>query len=103
MECFLSAFDVFAFPSLREGTPLSLLEAQCNGLPCIVSSKVPDDAFVSDLIQSVSLNSPEKWVRLLTESTRHNPEEYARRLSDKGYDVHRTYERIYQVYQGKTS
>ena len=28
----LSALDVFAFPSLFEGTPLALIEAQANGL-----------------------------------------------------------------------
>ena len=103
VEFFLSAFDVFAFPSLREGTPLALLEAQCNGLPCIVSSNIPNDVFVSDLVQSVPLNRPDKWIRLLTESTRHDSEEYAQQLSDKGYDVHRTYGSIYKVYQGKTS
>lgn len=102
VEQFLSAFDVFAFPSLREGTPLALLEAQCNGLPCIVSLNVPDDVFISDLIQSVSLKKPEEWVSILTERTRHNAEEYADQVSDKGYDVHRTYNFLYQVYDGTT-
>ena len=101
VEQFLSAFDVFAFPSLREGTPLALIEAQCNGLPCIVSSNVPRDVFISDLIQSVSLDRQEEWIRLLTERTRHDAEKYADYILNKGYDVHRTYEYIYQVYDGK--
>lgn len=101
VEQFLSAFDVFAFPSLREGTPLALLEAQCNGLPCIVSTNVPDDVFISDLIHSVSLEKPQEWVRILTERTRHDAEKYADQVSDKGYDVHRTYDYLYQVYEGK--
>ena len=102
VEEFLSAFDAFAFPSLREGTPLALLEAQCNGLPCVVSSNIPKDVFVSDLIKSVSLQKPEEWIRMLTEETRNNPEEYADRLSEE-YDVHQTYKNIYRVYEGERS
>ena len=103
VEQFLSAFDVFAFPSLREGTPLALLEAQCNGLPCIVSTNVPNDVFVSDLIQSISLERREEWIRMLTERTRRDSESYADYLLEKGYDVHRTYMYIYQVYEGHTN
>ncbi|MCC7392153.1 glycosyltransferase [Candidatus Sumerlaeota bacterium] len=37
MPALLSALDVFFFPSLWEGCPISLLEAQAAGLPCAVS------------------------------------------------------------------
>lgn len=40
---FLSAMDIIAFPSLWEGLPLSLLEAQANGLPCIASDVITPD------------------------------------------------------------
>lgn len=36
----LQAFDVFVFPSIYEGLPLTVLEAQASGLPCIISSDV---------------------------------------------------------------
>jgi glycosyltransferase involved in cell wall biosynthesis len=34
----LSALDIFVLPSLWEGMPLAILEAQAKGLPCIVSN-----------------------------------------------------------------
>lgn len=33
----LSQSDIFVFPSLREGLPVSLMEAMASGLPCVVS------------------------------------------------------------------
>lgn len=40
---FLSAMDMIVFPSLWEGLPLSLLEAQANGLPCIASDVITSE------------------------------------------------------------
>ncbi len=36
----LRAMDVFVFPSLYEGLPLAVVEAQAAGLPCVVSTEV---------------------------------------------------------------
>jgi glycosyltransferase EpsF len=40
----LCASDVFVMPSLYEGFPVSMIEAQCAGLPCIVSSNITHEA-----------------------------------------------------------
>lgn len=66
----LSAFDVFVFPSLFEGTPLALIEAQTNGLPCIISDRIPADAVVSELVTVLSLEDPENWARTITAARR---------------------------------
>lgn len=39
---FLSAMDVFVFTSFREGLSNAVIEAQASGLPCIVSTGVPE-------------------------------------------------------------
>jgi Glycosyltransferase len=36
--------SVFVFPSKYEGFPVSLVEAQCAGLPCVVSNAITSDA-----------------------------------------------------------
>jgi glycosyltransferase involved in cell wall biosynthesis len=39
----LRAMDVFVFPSLYEGLPLAVVEAQAAGLPCVVSTEVTQE------------------------------------------------------------
>lgn len=46
-EDYLSASDVFVFPSLFEGLPLSVLEAQSSGIPCIISNAVPEQCIIN--------------------------------------------------------
>lgn len=44
----LSAMDVFLFPSLKEGLPVSVVEAQASGLPVLMSNRVTDEVVVTD-------------------------------------------------------
>lgn len=54
-----SVMDSFLFPSLFEGLPLALLEAQAAGLPCLVSEEVtPEVDVVPGLIHRLPLNAP---------------------------------------------
>ena len=53
----LSAMDVLVFPSKYEGLPVTLVEAQCNGLPCVISDKIPGDCIlIKELVKVCSLN-----------------------------------------------
>ena len=45
---YLCAADAFGLPSLYEGVPFTLVEAQCAGLPCVVSEAVTREAFLTD-------------------------------------------------------
>lgn len=73
IQGYLSAFDVFAFPSLYEGLPLALLEAQFNGLPCVVSDAIPEDAVISTGVAMAPLGETDKWARELLECSRRTP------------------------------
>ncbi|MCH5296596.1 MAG: glycosyltransferase [Ruminococcus sp.] len=98
---YLSAFDVFAFPSLREGTPLALLEAQTNGLPCIVSDNIPKDAFLTDLVQPLPLEDKNAWIHSICDAKRQNCERYVLLIDEAGYSVATAYDKIYRIYEGK--
>ena len=56
------AFDVFLLPSLSEGFPLSIVEAQCAGLGCIVSDNVSADVICSNRIWHLPLGNVEEWL-----------------------------------------
>ncbi|MBQ8857250.1 MAG: glycosyltransferase [Lachnospiraceae bacterium] len=58
----LNAMDKFVFPSTSEGLGIALIEAQKAGLPCIVSSAVPEAATVSNLVKKLDLGAgAEVW------------------------------------------
>ena len=96
---YLSAMDVFAFPSLREGTPLALIEAQANGLPCIVSDRIPEDAFLTDLVCPMSLDDAGAWTDALINARRRDPTRYAEQIEEAGYSVKTAYDPIYEIYR----
>lgn len=98
-EC-LSAMDVFAFPSLREGTPLALIEAQANGLPCMISDRIPDDAILTDLVRKIPLEDEKEWLDALIHARRNGPEQYPQRIEEAGYSIKTSYLPIYQLYRG---
>jgi len=57
----LQAMDVFLFPSLYEGLPVTLVEAQAAGLKCYVSDAVTQDVDITGLVQFISLQQSSKY------------------------------------------
>ena len=96
---YLCAMDVFAFPSLYEGMPLSVIEVQCNGLPCIISDAVPNDVYLTELVRPVSLNEPkEKWINEICAAERKNEQMYGEEIEKSGFDTLEMLRKIYDIY-----
>lgn len=55
-----SGFDCFALPSLFEGLPVSAVEAQAAGLPCLLSDMVTTDVAFGDA-NFLPLGDAEAW------------------------------------------
>ncbi len=47
----LSAMDVFVFPSLYEGMPNTVIEAQATGLPCLIADTITREADITGLVE----------------------------------------------------
>ena len=85
---FYQAMDVFVFPSIYEGLPVSLVEAQAAGLPCCVSSNVPKDSAITDLVQFISLEDrSEKWAEIALRSVKTSRPDMLSEIQNAGFDV----------------
>lgn len=61
-EDYYQAMDVFVFPSLWEGLPVSVVEAQANGLKCLLSDVITHDVDLTDQIKYLALNEKKLWL-----------------------------------------
>lgn len=66
---YYSAMDAFLLPSFYEGLPISLIEAQSNGLLSIASDAVSDEANVTGLVSYLPLGDIELWADSVVESS----------------------------------
>lgn len=63
-----STMDSFVFPSFYEGLPLTLIEAQTNGLPILASDSIDQHVNITDEVEFCSLNnSADVWANKLHE------------------------------------
>ena len=62
---FYSATDVFVFPSLWEGLPLTLVESQYSGLPCVVSGNITKEIFITDRVYPLPIDDIKPWCEKL--------------------------------------
>ena len=74
MNEFYSVFDVFIMPSNFEGLPVSAIEAQCNGLPCILSDNITREAKVTDnvIYLPIGLSNVKDWCKEIIIARREN-------------------------------
>ena len=68
VEKMLQVMNVFLFPSIYEGLPVSIVEAQAAGLPCLISDKVPIECKKTKLVHQLELSkSSEEWAKKVIE------------------------------------
>ena len=96
---YLSAMDVFAFPSLFEGMPLSIVEVQANGLSCVLSTGVPRDVYFTDLLIPLPLECPDDWAEVVCRAGRREPGRYASTLKDCGLDTEAIMRKYTEIYE----
>lgn len=100
----LKLIDVYLFPSLFEGLPIGLLEAQAAGCGCLVADTV--DAAVdmgAGTVRFLSLEAPPQvWAETalaLAERARPEPEELRAAFARSGYELAVTARRLLALFQ----
>lgn len=106
VDAFLSAMDVLIFPSIFEGLPLTVIEAQAAGLPCLLSKAVDRGVEVTKgLVSWKSIDeTPQAWAKKAVSLAENNADDMPNArlcqreaIAEAGYDI-RTLAKWYEDY-----
>lgn len=103
----LFAADCFLLPSLHEGFPIALIEAQATGLPSIYSTLVTQEARIEKDCSSLPLEDVDSWLDqiygIYREGKKIGREQAVEDLKDKGFDAKTSAKLLEDIYRGAYS
>ncbi len=100
----LQAFDLFLFPSLWEGLPLTGVEAQAAGLPVLMSDVITPEVHIVPQLRTLSVkDSPARWARTALELVEdYRRVDCAKQVIDAGFDIQSTADWLQEFYLERT-
>ncbi|MBQ5755431.1 MAG: glycosyltransferase, partial [Oscillospiraceae bacterium] len=97
-KAYYNAMDAFLLPSLFEGLPVVLAEAQAAGLPCFVSDTVDKTADFGCGMQFLPLGQPDAWADAVLASPLSRYPDALEKVRAAGYDIRHTAAILQQFY-----
>ncbi|MDD6564832.1 MAG: glycosyltransferase, partial [Clostridiales bacterium] len=103
----LKLIDIYLFPSLFEGLPIALLEAQASGCFCVASDGVSIEADRGlNSVHYISLKKDEtKWASEILEKynawKKPKKEEIVKKFTESGFEICEAHKRLMEVYDEK--
>lgn len=83
----MNAFDLFLFPSVYEGLGIVAVEAQANGLKCVISDTVPRDVDLTGVSWLSIKDNPLIWAQHINGLSFERHPEYNQKVIDAKYDI----------------
>lgn len=94
-----SAMDILLFPSIHEGLPVTMIEAQANGIPIIASSNIDKDADFTNTVEFLPIDiSCKKWADMINEKAGKRFHNYKTTLRSK-YNMKKNVSKLEHIYE----
>lgn len=99
----LQAMDVFVFPSLYEGLPVTMIEEQAAGVPAVISDRVSEECIITkDLVKVEGLEeTPEQWAEEILKQAKLSKSDRNEEIKKAKYDVETTAKWLEEYYLKK--
>ncbi|KIA82881.1 hypothetical protein OA84_04745 [Kaistella solincola] len=83
----LLAMDYILMPSLFEGLPVSLVEAQASGIKVFASDKISSETDFTGLVDFISIENKNIWVDHICKNLEYDREDTFIKVVNANYDV----------------
>jgi glycosyltransferase involved in cell wall biosynthesis len=98
--------DSFLFPSLWEGLPAAVIEAQASGLPCVISGEITDEVVILPRqVTRLPLSAdPEKWAEQTIASLHRgklDPQTCIKALERSDFSIEHSLSRLLALYSNQ--
>lgn len=98
---YYQAMDFLVFPSLFEGLPGTVIEAQTTGLRCLISDTISEEVNITELVETYSLEqSAAEWAEYVLTNCEYERKSHLEEVRMAGFDILeqiKRYERIYGI------
>ena len=94
-----NVMDVFVMPSWYEGLPVVAVEAQANGLPCLLSNRISKETKLIDAVSFGGLeDGAQKWAERIAGLTPGRMNRVKEKLGEQGFNIAKEAGRLEKYY-----
>lgn len=104
IEKILQALDLVLFPSLFEGLPVSIIEAQAAGVPCLLSDTISSECKLTDCVSFFPLTkTAAEWAEVALERAKLPHYDTFELIKENKYDINHNADWLLSFYKSKLS
>jgi glycosyltransferase involved in cell wall biosynthesis len=104
IERMYQAMDVFVMPSFHEGLPVSCVEIQAAGVPCVLSDTITEEIKIADSMRFLSLSdSTEAWAEAALDQKGNRDTDGYENVIRSGYAIRDVADGMLAIYKALDS